>query len=199
MPIRYVNIPSSNYKHTGLGIIRWISKTTKIPNLNGSNFIRVTADSTRGDTCLTAPIGYTGDCTSSHWVCGGDGAKIEEHWYQIDFLSFEVDISDILYSAVPKHFFSSFFIKTSYDCVQWNEFEITIPKEPETGEQIFPVKAPKARCVRLFTNSTRFDGVSTFASYKFDLFGKIRWFLCSTGKFIPFSCHYSFFLISFLF
>ena len=200
MSFRYVNIPAPSNSATEFGIIRWISKTTKTPNVNKSNLIIVTADSTRSDTSITAPISYPEENHRNHWVCGGNSNEDEAHWYQIDFLSFEVEISAFFMIDSVEHYFQKFYFKTSHDCVHFDEFEISFTEKPKQEYQIFKINYPKkARCVKIFTNSRRYDGRSTFAISRIDFFGKIRWFQESTRKTLTFLPRYSLFLTLFIF
>ena len=206
MPTQYINIPLVNKSYDGA--LRWLSNKTQIPDLHGSEVIRISSDSIRDDTSLTSPIGYHQPEKADYFVSGDDNHSINddgeepihEHWYLIDLLSFQISLTGYTITREPQHYNKNWILQTSNDCENFITVDNqTMLNEPKKWEFTSKLETPvNARCVKLWTNSYRFDNESTLSLTKMDLFGRLRWYTsCTCQNNVVF--HYSYFAITLAF
>ena len=157
------------------GILRWVSRASKIADISGKGLINLSSDSTRADSGpLSVLIGY--DPTNNGWW-GSNGA-IGTHYILIDFLSFDVFVDGYSTSCGSIDVQRDLSVYGSNNYVDWQLIDRrTYEKEPSTGVLYYACQNPmKARYVAFVANSTRFRGDCSFALNSLDLYGTIQWF-----------------------
>ena len=157
------------------GILRWISRASKIADITGKGLINLSADSTRSNCGqLSVLIGY--NPTNNGWW-GSNGA-IGTHYILIDFLSFDVFVDGYSTSCGSNDVQKDLYIYGSNDFANWQLLDQrSFKEEPSTGVLFNNCKNPmKARHIAFVTNSTDFDGEYVFALNGIDLYGTIQWF-----------------------
>ena len=153
------------------GIVRWISRKTKIDDINGEGIIKITADSV-SDGSLSGPIGFYNDI---RWWMSNISA--DEHWYQINFLSYTVYFTGYSLSMSPEHYNKKWKILVSDGDEDWqilDEQEMNeIPSSKTNG---FICKYPKkGKILRIVDDGPNHLGLNRLTLGAIDVFGEIKW------------------------
>ena len=157
------------------GILRWVSRASKIADISGKGLINLSSDSTRADSGpLSVLIGY--DPTNIGWW--GTNNSVKTHYYMIDFLSFNVFVDGYSMTSGPQHVQRDMCVYGSNDYVNWQLMDRrTYDSQPSSGILFYSCKYPmKARYIAFVANSTRFTNDRAIALNSLDLYGTIQWF-----------------------
>ena len=161
------------------GIMRWISRKTKIDDISGKGLIKLSVDNTRS---ISGPpsqlIGY--NPTNYGWWATDD--FVGTHYYMIDFLSFDVFVDGYSTTCSANDVMRDLYVYGSIDFDNWVLMDQrSFNENPSTGKLFNNCLNPmKARYVAFVTNSTNFQKQNSFALNSLDLYGTIKWFVqCS--------------------
>ena len=174
MTLRWVSIPLRN-KSTD-GMLRWMSKKTNLPNVNGSKLVSISSSTLRSSSSLTAPIGYY-EPGKDHFYLSEP--KDNTNWYQIDFLSNLVTITGFTIQEPTQHYQKEYAIQVSNETSP-DSFvtilNVSFPEEPQDIINTIELPSPMtARVFRVYTEAMRHANDYVLGFQKLDLFGKIRW------------------------
>lgn len=159
------------------GILRWISRSLGVPNINGEGLIKVTADDLEEGNGLTGPIGYWTSKENFYWA---SNSSQTEHWYQVDFKFFDVFIESYTIRMSQEHYHPLWTILASNDTKSelWTTaHQQELNEKPKNNYNTYKFDNPvKARYFRMSTNSKRFDNFWTLSIGYLEFFGKIKWY-----------------------
>ena len=163
------------------GITRFLARRSHIPNLHGEGVVHISYDSFSFGS-VTAVIGY---CEPGEDQCYFVSNSNEtEHWYQIDFLSFNVTITGYTLNMNPEHYHPEWSLYAGNKETELVKVDHqSISSQPQNWINTYTLsKSVNAQIFRLSVNSQRFDPYWSLSITELEFFGSVKYPFGETCK-----------------
>ena len=163
------------------GITRFLAKRSHIADLHGEGVIHLSTDSFSHGS-ITAVVGYCGQEVEQCYFVSQPNAS--EHWFQIDFLSFNVTITGYTFEVSNDQYHPSWTLYAGNKETELSNIDHqTIDSIPESDINTYTLKQPvSAQIFRLSVNSERYDHQWTLTISRLEFFGTVNYPFRDTCK-----------------